>query len=133
MGFFLLFLIPWSFYSCFMIYKKKEKRKLRVAKLAIWGLGIIAINATHNHYSVTTRNIASKTIDSITQYKKKHNKYPENLELMGISSTEYEDKYSIRYFFTKDNKPEFHYTASFSMMNYYHYDFEEGNWKYFED
>ena len=130
---FLLFLIPLSLYSLFVMYRKKEERKLRATKLAIWSLGVVAIVATHYYYSVNTRNVANSAIETILQYKKEHNQYPEALETIGIPSKEYRAKHRISYSTNKKNNPAFYYFVPFGLRNSYHYDFNEAEWRYVVD
>ncbi len=130
---FLIFLIPLSLYSAFIMYKKKDERKLRATKLAIWAVAIAVILATHYNRHINTRMVANAIVASIEKYKSDTGDYPDNLEIIGVSNQHLRKQLGRFRYNYRNGKASLFYRVTYIIYDTYSYDFEQKEWQYRPD
>ncbi len=128
--FFLLFFIPLSLYSGFVMYRKKDERKLRATKLVIWAVVIIVILATNYNRHINTRFDANAIVKSIEKYKSDTGDYPNNLEIIGVSNQHLRKQLGMSGYYYNDGKARLFYSVTYIPFDTYSYNFELKVWQY---
>lgn len=129
---FLFFLVPLHFYSIYRMTWKKEERKLRLTRMAIWLACIILVAGTHYYMHIQTRNAADKVLNEVLVYRGKQNTYPMDLNALSSNAKEIAKINRIAYFIN-DKQVYLFYPATFNGFNTYFYDFEANTWRFRTD
>jgi hypothetical protein len=136
LGGLLFLLIPvfcvWSIYALVVMYRKPEKRREQLSKMAI-GLGaIVLVSAVHWYRAETTRKNADHVVGLIEKYHSTHGRYPTNLAGISEEADHYGRELKLLYM-NQEGAPRLIYLSPFTLFDTYRYDFEKRQWIYQPD
>jgi hypothetical protein len=128
-----LFLVPWTLWSAWVIAVKPQPRRLQSAKLGIWWLSVALIVGVHYVRATTTRASAQQVVDAVLAYRTAHGVYPADIQAIGYTKDQLRDMIGFGGYFMKDKKPLFFYASTYVAFETDHYDFARNEWTHIGD
>lgn len=131
---FALPLLIWLIYSIYVVLTKPGRRKWQIIRMAVWVVSFMVVWMVHDKLKQTTRHDADDIVAAINRYKSEHGAYPDNIEMIGVSKKQLEEKLGrpSGYFYDK-GKPDLYYADTFIIYQTYFYDFQKNTWVHHGD
>ena len=122
----------WLIYSAVVAYRKPQKRKWQLTRVAIWLVTIFLVFGVHwlRHHAIRVE--ADRIALAVENYKKKNGAYPANFEAIGEDSNRLRRESMLFYRFN-DGSPSLMYSSSIGPLDRYSYDFQSRSWAYGPD
>lgn len=133
-GFILVFYIPFiviaTLWNTYLIYTKPTQRRVRLIKVALWLVCFNIVFTSHAYRHTETRTAANQIIEKIEQFHTLNNRYPVNLDEVGITRRELRDKLGMAVYRAADNDPSLFYAVTYMIYDTYRYNFKTKRWEY---
>jgi hypothetical protein len=126
-AFMLLAILP-IFTPISFFYKNESVDKIKKIKLLIWFLFLFLVVLKHAYFHVENRKMADHLVEAVSHFKEKNGQFPKTIEIVGLSTIEYREKYRIRYAVLDENNPLLFYPTEFSSFQSYMYFFTDKKW-----
>jgi hypothetical protein len=125
----LLGMLLFPFVGAHLLYlflRKREQRKLTIAKSLCWFVVFNAIWIAQNHHRKVARADAEAVRDSIEAFRDRLGRFPKDVEEVNISELNRRTKV---YYSTASDPPALFYSDTESVFYVYRYDFAEKTWR----
>ena len=128
--FMVLGLLVWIPYSFFVIARKPEQRRWRLACIGIWVLAVPLVYGVHSYRHETTRRNADEMVAAIEAFHRASGRYPATLDEIGIDREQVKDRLgSMAGYFVQNGKPHLGYPDTFTPFGYCRYGFDKHAWR----
>lgn len=106
----------------FLMWKKRDQRRLHGAIVGIWLLTVAVVSGAHAYYFHAMRSSAESVRESVVRYKQVNGVYPPTVAELG--------KKGIHgvFYGAENGIPHLFHVATFVPYATYHFDFESGRW-----
>jgi hypothetical protein len=133
-GFVLVYVVMalaiWLLVSIVTVLRRRTELRPKSILLGIWIATIAGVLGLHWHYAEDARSRANGYVRVIERYRSDHGAYPPDAASAGLESRK--APYFLDYMLD-DGKPTLRYSATFTMLDAYNYDFDRHAWEYQPD
>lgn len=128
----------WLIYNIYVVLTKPDRRKWQIIRMVVWVVSFMVVWMVvwmvHDKLKQTTRHDADDIVAAINRYKSEHGAYPDNIEMIGVSKKQLEEKLGRPSGYVYDKgKPNLYYADTFTIFQTYFYDFQKNTWVHHGD
>ncbi|MGZ3241541.1 MAG: hypothetical protein ACXWJK_15025 [Burkholderiaceae bacterium] len=128
-----LFLIPWIFYSAWVIVRQPQRRSIQAKKVFVWVAFSTIVVGYHLQLHNETRRKAQHIADKITDYMTAKGACPVKLETIGLSNKSLREEIGLSGYQCEGGKPVLFYASTYVPFETDHFDFKRREWVHIGD
>jgi hypothetical protein len=106
-----------------------KKTLLHTAKIALWGLTILANVVWHHSEGLKDKALANNLVEELESYHQIYGYYPEDLIKLSVDANLLEQRKIYFYNRKESNEPMVFFASRLSYRQRYLYDFDERDWR----
>lgn len=110
------------------LFLRKEGRRPRATRMAIWLTVLVAGVAMQGHWAKAAREECDAAARAVRAFKAQTGNYPQALTDVHIDADKLSQRWMLSYRLI-DGKPLLAYTSTWMPMDAYAFDFDDGSWK----
>jgi hypothetical protein len=121
-------LTSWLLLVAYVAFRRKELRRLQLAKAAIWVVGVATAASAHAYMYEQARQDALRVSTAAEAFKVAKGRYPCSISELGFEETDARQHRHLANLYCVDGGPHLWYFSTFRPYEMEEYDFQVHRW-----